>query len=407
MERLTSVQIEFLKIVGSFLHDIPYQLPENFKELPELYKLAEAHNLSAAVYEVIRNDQILKKSEWKDFNLLWKRRVIRSIWLQTQRTDGFLNIYRSLKKAGIKSLVVKGIVCRHLYEKSDYRPSGDEDIVIRRDLMEKADEIFLSEGFLAKNQEPDRLKQQTIAYLHPINGTYVEVQPELFEEQVAILNNLNKDFEDMFETCIVERIQGEDIYTLEPTKHFLYIIYHAFKHFIDGGVGIRQVCDMVMMAEHYHDEIDWYYVKKRLKQLHLDEFCKNLGYIAEEYLGFNYGKGKNKEVDYIPLLLDLLDAGVFGQTSDERKGSSGMTMMAVDNARTKDVDGESYLFPSYEYMKVSVPWLEKKPWLLPVAYVVRIIRYLFRSVLIKKSMKNSLQVGVERVELLKKYKIIR
>lgn len=49
------------KIVGSFLHDIPYQLPENFKELPELYKLAEAHNLSAAVYEVIRNDQILKR----------------------------------------------------------------------------------------------------------------------------------------------------------------------------------------------------------------------------------------------------------------------------------------------------------------------------------------------------------
>lgn len=315
---------------------------------------------------------------------MWKRRVIRSIWLQTQRTDGFLNIYRSLKKAGIKSLVVKGIVCRHLYEKSDYRPSGDEDIVIRRDLMEKADEIFLSEGFLAKNQEPDRLKQQTIAYLHPINGTYVEVQPELFEEQVAILNNLNKDFEDMFETCIVERIQGEDIYTLEPTKHFLYIIYHAFKHFIDGGVGIRQVCDMVMMAEHYHDEIDWYYVKKRLKQLHLDEFCKNLGYIAEEYLGFNYGKGKNKEVDYIPLLLDLLDAGVFGQTSDERKGSSGMTMMAVDNARTKDVDGESYLFPSYEYMKVSVPWLEKNHGCFQLLMLLELFVIYFVQCLLRK-----------------------
>lgn len=43
-------------------------------------------------------------------------------------------------------LTVKGIICRELYPKPDYRISGDEDILVDKTQFEKAIKRFLSLG---------------------------------------------------------------------------------------------------------------------------------------------------------------------------------------------------------------------------------------------------------------------
>jgi len=408
MTKLTNVQKEFLKIVNSFLHGNTYALPENFKEMPELYKLASDHHLAAAVYEQIRTDCVWQNPEWRLLGINWKRSTVKQVMLQTQRTEGFLTLYKKLLEADIQPLIVKGLVCRNMYQKPDYRTSGDEDIVIKRELVQIADQIFQAEGFSAKDEGEDKFKEQTISYINSQNGVFIEVQPDLFNEEFATLNMLNKGFDDMFETCIAEKIQGIDIYTLEPTKHFLYLIYHAFKHFLAGGFGIRQVCDIFMMADRYDECIDWELVKTRLEEYSLDGFYKGLEQIAINHLGFKTRKMDSETIDYVSLLLDLLDAGSFGYTSAERKDSTSVTFMAVEKSKKSGKEeGDNFLFPNMEYMKKSVPWLEKYPWLLPVGYIVRIVRYLRRSTSKNDNEKNSIQIGTERVELMKKYGIIK
>ena len=58
-------------------------------------------------------------------------------------------------------------------------------------------------------------------------------------------------------------------------------------------------------------------------------------------------------------------------------------------------------------MKQRFEWVKKHPYLLPVGYVVRIVQYLKSSKRKPTDEKNSIQIGMERVELLKQYHIIK
>ena len=66
------------------------------------------------------------------------------------------------------------------------------------------------------------------------------------------------------------------------------------------------------------------------------------------------------------------------------------------------------LFPDRKYMERSYTYLKKYPFLLPVAWVSRVRKYLKES----KNMggndaMESIEIGNHRVDLMKKYKIIQ
>ena len=90
----------------------------------------------------------------------------------------------------------------------------------------------------------------------------------------------------------------------------------------------------------------------------------------------------------------------------ERKHSSNMTLAAVSGGKANTANSvRTSLFPGKEYMREQFPWLKKQGWLLPVAYGIRIARYLRKNGK-KQSGRNVVQIGMDRVELLRKYDII-
>ena len=145
MVGLTRVQEEFLKILESFMHGKEYHFPEAFEEIEELYQMAGIHKMTAAVYEQIRNDVLLGRPEYAGFAGAFKNYTMRDVMMQMQRTDGFLRIYQKICETGVRPLVVKGIICRNLYEKSDYRVSSDEDILVRKEDFAVCDAILVAE----------------------------------------------------------------------------------------------------------------------------------------------------------------------------------------------------------------------------------------------------------------------
>lgn len=413
MQELTKVQKEFLKILESFTHDKEYFLPEDFNEFAQLLKIAQEHHMAAAVYEKIRISSVCRIPENAGYMMMWKQMAIRDVMMQVQRENGFLAVYEKLGAAGIRPLVVKGCVCRNLYSNPDYRISGDEDMLLPRGDFEKCDEILLAEGLMREELNMDCLPYE-IPYRNPKNGVYIELHFSLFPEESGAYGHLNEEFQDVFEKCIYEEIQGKKVFTLSPTSHMFYLICHSFKHFLHGGFGLRQVCDMVKMAEYYGSQIDWKDIEKRLVRLNMSDYWNALVEIGTKYLGFSLEKAaypenmKKAEVDYVPMLEDLLDSGIYGNSTMERKHSSNMTLAAAASGK-KDTTGSimASLFPNAEYMKGQFAWVEKYPWLLPATYVIRIVRYLKNSGKKEKDEQSSVQIGMERVELLRKYNIIK
>ncbi|MGN8921872.1 nucleotidyltransferase domain-containing protein [Lachnospiraceae bacterium HCP28S3_F9] len=410
--RLTALQEEFLKILESFMHGKTYHLPEAFTQIEELYQMAGIHKMTAAVYEQIRGEALLQQPEYTNLAMSFKGYTMREVMMQMQRADGFLRIYEKMCAQGVRPLVVKGIICRNLYEKSDYRVSGDEDILIRKEDFAVCDAILVAEGFQREEPDTEHLPQE-IPYINPRNGVYIEMHFDLFAEESGAYGHLNKEFEDAYATCIAEDIQGRTVWTLHPTLHLFYLICHSLKHFLHGGFGIRQVCDMVMMAEHYGEQIDWDYIYERLQALRMEVFWNGLVEIGREYLGFSCEKAhypaslQKIHVNCDHLLLDLLDSGIYGDSTAERKHSSNITLAAAESGKKDTVASvKASLFPGKDYMKRGYPWLERYPWLLPVAWGMRIEGYLKNKRKNSKEEPSGVEIGMSRVELLREYDII-
>ena len=329
--------------------------------------------------------------------------------LQVQRTAGFLELYQKLQKEGVYPLVVKGLICRSFYEKPDFRISADEDLLLRKEEFETFDRILLEEGYKRQELDPKDLPYE-IPYLNPRNQVYIELHFSLFAEGEGAYGHLNQEFAGAFDRCICEQIEGVDIKTLSPTDHMFYLICHSFKHFLHSGFGIRQVCDMVMMAKHYTTRIDWREIQDKLAQLRMDTFFSALAKIGREYLGCSWEKtgyvdDTQESVDCMPLLVDLLEGGVYGGSTMERRHSANMTLEAARRGKKATASSVwSSLFPGVSYMKGHYVWLCKYPWLLPAAWLMRLFGYAADRKHTEDQ--SSLEIGKKRVELLRKYHVI-
>lgn len=137
--------------------------------------------------------------------------------------------------------------------------------------------------------------------------------------------------------------------------------------------------------------------------------------IGKKYLIFDEKKAcfpeewRKIKVDESLLLRDILDAGVYGYEGRERRHSSNLTLNEVSrqwNGERKNPVLQT-IFPSLKSMKNEFAFLKKIPFLLPAAWLIRILRY--EKEMRKNAHKNvtdALKIGNQRIELMRKYKII-
>ena len=411
--KMEKTNLEFLSLLKSSLKNEKYDGEKiDFEDLVYIYKMSEIHHVVPMIYNAAYNEDFFKECD-ANFQAMFKSSAFRYIFSQIQRTNHFLEVYKKLSEKNIKILVFKGIIFRNMYNNPDDRISSDEDILIKKEDYEKVKEFFLSEGFefIDKGEE--------CAYFSKSTGLCIEVSTSLFSHESKAYGHLNKlFFEDVFEKSIKINIDKIDILTLSHEQHLIYIVFHNMKHFLTGGFGIRQVADFSKYIETYGEYINWEKFWSDLKDLNYDTFALNLIEISLKYLGFNddkitypdnitsFDELKNSQKYYInseSLINDILDAGVFGASTMDRKHTALMTLDAVEDK--KKSNRLKAVFPNVNYLKENYTYLQKYPILLPVAWGQRILSYLKKNK--TSSYINTMELGKQRIELLKEYKIIK
>lgn len=409
---MEKTNLEFLSLLKSSLKNEKYDGEKiDFEDLVYIYKMSEIHHVVPMIYNAAYNEDFFKECD-ANFQAMFKSSAFRYIFSQIQRTNHFLEVYKKLSEKNIKILVFKGIIFRNMYNNPDDRISSDEDILIKKEDYEKVKEFFLSEGFefIDKGEE--------CAYFSKSTGLCIEVSTSLFSHESKAYGHLNKLFEDVFEKSIKINIDKIDILTLSHEQHLIYIVFHNMKHFLTGGFGIRQVADFSKYIETYGEYINWEKFWSDLKDLNYDTFALNLIEISLKYLGFNddkitypdnitsFDELKNSQKYYInseSLINDILDAGVFGASTMDRKHTALMTLDAVEDK--KKSNRLKAVFPNVNYLKDNYTYLQKYPILLPIAWGQRILSYLKKNK--TSSYINTMELGKQRIELLKEYKIIK
>ena len=385
------------------------------KDWLKLFQLAEKHHILPMIFEAVYNCSAAKQMDPSLF-MAFKRKTVQMVTMQAMKTNEFLYLFSALKKAGVKTCVVKGIICRELYPNPDHRISGDEDVLISPDQFELCHNTMIGIGMQPVESEKDIFAEYEVPYGKKGSPLYIELHKYLFPPDSEAYGDFVHYFDDVMDRLMEVPVQGCVVTTMEPTDHLFYLICHAFKHFLHSGFGIRQVCDIVLFANHYGEKIEWDRIIANCRKIHAEHFAVSLFRIGENYLTFDPEKAhfpkewKKIAVDEEPMLMDLLDSGIYGDSSMSRKHSSNMTLSAV--SANKQGKKQSHgvlrtLFPPAKSLEGRFPYLQKRPYLLPVAWVDRILRYRKETQRISNDdAVESIKIGNQRTELLRYYKIV-
>lgn len=409
----------FLEALAASLRGerVQWENPLDAQDWAALFQLAQAHHVLPMIFEAVYACPAASSADAQLMQLA-KRQTMQSVMMQAMKTGELLTLVKHLRAAGVTPCVVKGVVCRSLYPSPDHRISGDEDVLIPPEQFERCHEAMIAFGMQVADPAQDILSAHEVPYGKPGSPLYIELHKHLFPPESDAYGDFNRFFADAHAHTVEIMVDGTPLTTLCPTDHFFYLICHAFKHFLHSGFGIRQVCDIVLFAGRYGQEIDWAAVLENCREIRAEQFAAALMKIGQKHFGFEPAAAgvpqawQEIEVDEGPMLSDLLDSGVYGGASMSRLHSSTMTLGAVAaDKRGRKARGNVLrtIFPSSKALEGRYPFLRTKPWLLPVAWLRRIVHYAGeqRGPGTDNSAAESLRIGSERVELLRRYGIVK
>lgn len=393
----------FSSLLCSYFHQTPSHLHR--PDWPRLYELGHKHNILPILYESARS---LPEFQTAPASVQQKflNTAVSQIVNQQTRTETFLCVYRALTDAGLRPLILKGLVCRLLYPQPDCRPSSDEDLWIAPSDFSLCDSVLRQCGYTCVTPQvsPEVLKTiQTVNYENGILTLEIHINP--FGTKSATHRAMNRIFAGALDHPMAFSLNGQTLWTLSPTRHYLFLLVHLYKHFLSAGTGIRQLLDLCLFDTAYASRINRTVVWQAVRALHLTDFYGSLLKIGRTFLGFSDLAAdsplpQRKNLDERPLLAEMMDAGCFGVQDESRRYSSAFTQATLHGTGLFSI-----LFPPLGQLRSTSQALDRHPWLLPLFWIKRWKRIAFRILDDQFSLGGSLNTGLSRIRVFRRYGI--
>ena len=397
---LTTTETQFLHIAKAAVSG--GALPNEGVDWPAVFALAGQQKLLPILFETVRKTPAAEENA--ALFAVTKQQVIGQVLHQTMRASEFADLYQKLRAAGLHPVVVKGQLCSRLYPFKDHRISADDDLYISDAEFMACHKQLLANGLTTDTPVDELATADEVSYAKEGSPLYIELHRHLFDSAEDAHDELNHFF------ASLKPVETDSFLTMPPHEHLLYLLLHAYKHFVRSGIGLRQFCDIGLWAREYHTEIDWQRLREQCESVHAATFAAAAFRIARDYLGieFDLPAPWSDAVDAEPLLHDSLCGGVYGSNDLTRLHSSTVTLNAVKSSRKgRKSTVLRTIFPDKTYLESRYPYLKKRPYLLLVAWAQRLAHYAGeKKTGTDNSASGSIKLAKERIELMKRYDIM-
>ncbi len=368
----------------------------------ELHRLAAVHKLVPVVYEALSGEP----EAFGEARVRWKQEATLSVALQAKRTEAALRLCAALNAVDVPYALVKGLICRSLYPHPDHRASADEDLFVLPEHRAACEAVLEAQGLVCAEHGETESNWSCAE-----SGLAIELHLQLFSEEYEAERRMNAYFREAAARCEFETVSGVPVRTLAPQDHFLLLVCHALKHFHYSGFGLRTLSDIGLFATRYGSRFDWTEIRRMLDEVGGMVFCSHVLHICQTQFVYD-----GAAAGYIPeiagsdeaLLTDVLDAGVYGQSTMSRKHSANIVLQNLKHAEPGSGRGGVLraLFPPRAALVSRYPALKKAPVLLPAVWLARIGTYgadMLRGKLPRASAAESIELGKRRTELMRQY----
>lgn len=349
-------------ILKAFLNNqVSITIPDSIN-WDEFTHMTDINSISGIVGYVF--DQLSMINVPEDIRKKYSDDFFSTIALSTIRDEEMKSLIVQLNKCGINHMLFKGYVIKDLYTVPELRTFGDIDFAIKRESRKKCNELMLQRGYrLLDNWEP--------VYSYESSNEHYEIHTELLDSN---LNN-NYDYQSYFQdywkhgVCI-----SQHTFLLSVEYHLLFLLLHIAKHVYSSGAGIRMYLDIAFYLREYRTTIDWVHFQNEVETLKLDRFVNTVFTAVENWFGIESPIALEKiDKAFLDEFLKFtINGGVFGYSSEVsklsqvRKNSNGKTVNRAGTLIKK-------AFPSVNTIKTRYVYLDKRPWLLPIAWVHRFL----------------------------------
>ena len=301
---------------------------------------------------------------------VWMRRqCLAEIAQFSRRTELAKAMAVELDKQGIDFILFKGLVVREYYPVPELRTFGDVDLIIRKEDRQKSDALMLSLGYERKEDwEP--------SYSYRKSSEYYELHSRVIGFDVSDRADFVSYFEDIWShTRPAQVVDLPHARELTPEFHFLYLLTHLAKHISASGAGIRMYLDLAFFIKHFGDTLNWMWVRQEVEKLSLTDFANVALAAVERWFGVA------SPIALAPVEEAMLDdftdftiaGGVYGYVGREK----GEVFLKQQNRNGEEVSKCKTLlhhaFPSAKVLVNKYTYLERCPWLLPVAWFQRLV----------------------------------
>jgi hypothetical protein len=224
-------------------------------------------------------------------------------------------LFGEYKEAGLSPILLKGQGNAACYLNPLRRQSGDIDIYLGKKGQRAANELLEKQGF-------ERHAEDTEKHTCYHRG-------KVMVENHRTMTNLDNLLRVRFfykllngwypKAADLRRVGEVDIPVPPATFNAFYLFLHIFEHLMNGGVGLRQVCDWTRLLA--TEEIDHRVLRRSLRKMGLLRIAAAYAHIAVHRLGlpkerlpFSIAQAKT---DAKRVLADMMKTGNFGHHDEE------------------------------------------------------------------------------------------
>lgn len=226
-------------------------------------------------------------------------------------------LIKALSREGIEAILLKGQGLAAFYPNPELRQCGDIDLLVRSTDYVKAVEVINRMATLRTLSKAYTTEKH---YHITIKGIPVELH---WSCMVFNTHEINIKYEAMEEQGLKEPtddflLDGTCIHRLSTTFNVFYVFLHLWEHFVEVGIGLRQVCDWAMLLHRRHEQINLNLLHEQLEALGLQRPWQLFGCMTVCYLGLPseempfYDSGYSRKAKR--LLHIILKEGNFGRS---------------------------------------------------------------------------------------------
>lgn len=326
IESKTTEQLFALVRSAIWNDECPLELFTNEVDWQSIISMANVQTLTAIVFDAFERLNSALKAELVPISvkllLKWYAITVKVEAQNKAQNNDLLSLEACCHDAGIKTLLLKGQGCASLYPRPEHRHCGDIDLFVGLEQYDAMKELLRVKGI--------ELEKETRKDLHFMwNRTPVEchkIAVHYYHPSInKPLQRINRA-EEWHDLASFE-VNGVNVSLFNPTYNAFFIFMHIHHHFVQTGVGLRQVCDWTLHLKSNEDSIDWNRLHEYVKSVRVMKAWNAFYGFAKSYLDLHLNDEplwmrtySIADVEFVKR--DIMQVGNFGKTSESMQHRS-------------------------------------------------------------------------------------